>query len=51
MVGFWAGDIPDNLEKADGLWSKKEPLPSSSKSWKAINDNDGTCEGPAPIAG
>lgn len=51
VVGFWEGDIPGNLEKADGIWSKKEPLPASTKSWKTINDNDGTYEGPAPIEG
>ena len=51
VVGFWESDIPGNLSKADGIWSKKEPLPASTKSWKAIDDNDGTYAGPAPIGG
>ena len=51
VVGFWESDIHGNLKKADGIWSQKEQQPASTKSWKSINDNDGTYTGPAPVGG
>ena len=51
VVGFWESDVSGNLKKANGIWSSKEALPASTKSWKAINDNDGTYSGPAPTKG
>lgn len=51
VVGFWESDVSGNLKKADNIWSTKEQQPASSRSWKAINDNDGTYSGPAPTKG
>lgn len=49
VVGFWESDIPGNLSKAEDNWVEKESAPASTKSWTAINDNDGTYEVLAPI--
>lgn len=50
VVGFWEKDIPDNLTKSEANWSKLEPAPGSTKSWKAIDDNKGTYKASAPVA-
>ncbi|HMA14103.1 MAG TPA: YHS domain-containing (seleno)protein [Kiloniellaceae bacterium] len=50
VVGFWEGDIPENLSKAESNWPAKESEAASSKSWKAIDDNKGTYTASAPIA-
>jgi len=48
VVGFWEGDIPGNLAKAESNWSVKEAEAASTQSWKAIDDNKGTYTASAP---
>ena len=50
VVGFWEADIDGNLTKAESNWQSKEAAPASAKSWKAINDNNGTYTVSAPIS-
>jgi len=49
VVGFFESDLAGSLAKAESNWSAKEAAPASTKSWKAINDNDGTYSVAAPI--
>ena len=49
VVGFWEKDISGSLVQAEQNWQSKEAAPASTKSWKAINDNDGTYSVAAPI--
>jgi len=50
VVGFWEADIPGLLDTAETNWSGgMESSEASSKSWKAINDNDGTYSTEAPL--
>ncbi len=49
VVGFWNEDIPGHIDTADSNWDTLEAKAASGKSWKAISDNDGTYEGPAPV--
>ena len=50
VVGFWVDDIDGNLKKSEANWQAKEAAPASTKSWKAINDNDGTYTVSAPVS-
>lgn len=50
VVGFWEKDIEGSLDQAEANWQSKESEPASTKSWKAINDNDGTYSVDAPIS-
>lgn len=49
VVGFWEADIPGNLSKAENNWPAKEDDGASTKSWKAIADNQGTYTVSAPV--
>ncbi len=49
VVGFWEKDIDGFLVKSEEIWPDKESAPASAKSWKAINDNDGTYSVDAPL--
>lgn len=49
VVGFWEADIDGFLESAESKWSAHEPAPASTRSWKAIKDNDGTYSVDAPL--
>ena len=49
VVGFWESDVPGNISKAEDIWPTKEADAASSKSWRAINDNDGTYTVSAPL--
>lgn len=52
VVEFWEADIPGQLDTADGNWTGGlESKDASSKSWKAINANDGTYSEEAPSEG
>jgi YHS domain-containing protein len=51
VVGFWEEDIPGQIGTAEGNWEGLESKGASAKSWKAINDNDGTYSSDAPIGG
>jgi len=49
VVGFWEKDIPGFLTKAENNWGPKEATPASTRSWKAIDDNNGTYSVNAPL--
>ena len=49
VVGFWEKDISGNLSKAENNWESKEAAAASTKSWKAIADNNGTYSVDAPL--
>ena len=49
VVGFWEADIPGLLDNAQSNWTGLEGKGASTKSWKAINDNDGTYSTEAPL--
>jgi len=49
VVGFWEKDIPGFLTKAEANWVSKEGAPASERSWKAIDDNNGTYSVTAPL--
>ncbi|MGI9438014.1 MAG: YHS domain-containing (seleno)protein [Geminicoccaceae bacterium] len=52
VVGFWEADIPGQLITAEDKWGGGlEAKGASVKSWKAINDNDGTYSTEAPVGG
>jgi YHS domain-containing protein len=51
VVGFWEADIPGFLSTAESNWGSLESKPASSKSWKAIKENDGTYSTSAPAGG
>ena len=51
VVGFWEEDIPGQISTAEGNWGGLEAKGASAKSWKAINDNDGTYSTEAPVGG
>ncbi|WP_282607955.1 YHS domain-containing (seleno)protein [Pelagibius sp. Alg239-R121] len=48
VVGFWEEDVNGHISSAGTKWTKLESKDASSKSWKAINANDGTYSKPAP---
>ncbi len=50
VVGFWEKDISGHITKANTNWKTKESAAASSRKWTAINANDGTYEGTAPVA-
>lgn len=50
VVGFWEEDIPGNLDAAATNWTELESNPASERSWKSINDNDGTYTKSAPAS-
>lgn len=49
VVGFWESDIPGNITKSEANWTSLDSKEASSKSWKAIADNDGTYSTSAPL--
>ncbi len=52
VVGFWEEDIAGQIGVAEDKWGGGlESNAASSKSWKAINDNDGTYSTEAPVGG
>ncbi|MGI9509115.1 MAG: YHS domain-containing (seleno)protein [Geminicoccaceae bacterium] len=52
VVTFWEEDIPGQIDVAEGKWQGGlEGKGASAKSWKAINDNDGTYSAEAPTGG
>ena len=52
VVTFWEEDIQGQIGTAEGNWQGGlESKGASAKSWKAINDNDGTYSTEAPVGG
>lgn len=53
VVGFFEADIQGNLAAAESNWGglEQQDTDTSMKSWKAINDNDGTYTKTAPFDG
>jgi YHS domain-containing protein len=49
VVGFWEKDIDGFLETSESNWKSQESAPASTKSWKAIKDNNGTYSVDAPL--
>ncbi|MEM9147108.1 MAG: YHS domain-containing (seleno)protein [Pseudomonadota bacterium] len=49
VVGFWEEDIPGQITAAYENWKGLEVKPASERLWTAINANDGTYAGPAPV--
>ena len=49
VVGFWESDVDGNLDKSKVNWGKLEADQASSRNWTAMDDNNGTYTGPAPI--
>lgn len=50
VVGFWEEDIPGQITAAYTNWSDLEANPASERKWTAIEANNGTYPGPAPIS-
>ena len=50
VVGFWEKDINGHIKTANKNWKGKETAAASNRKWTAINANDGTYEGTAPLA-
>ncbi|MEO1602416.1 MAG: YHS domain-containing (seleno)protein [Pseudomonadota bacterium] len=49
VVGFWEEDIPGQITSAGTNWGTLESKPASERKWTAIDANNGTYPGPAPI--
>lgn len=49
VVGFWEADIDGLLDTAGSNWGSLESNQASTRSWKAINQNDGTYSVEAPL--
>ena len=48
VVGFWEEDINGHISSAGKKWTSLEGEDASTRSWKAIDANNGTYSTPAP---